>query len=153
MPQNSSALPETKIYYSKPAALQNILGSVFLFSLGFFGIYKGVDSGVIFILMAIFFLVSSLKEFTNKKEQLTLNTSGIIYKNESLIEWKEIEYTTIESIGLKNSQDYLIIKLSDDRIEILIEELNITEEELVKLIEMYSNRKGKNKLHRNRWEQ
>lgn len=136
---------EIKIYYFKRTGFLSLTGSIFLILFGSLSIYYGIDSGILLIIIGIATGIAFIKDLVNKKQWLTINNEGVIYKDDSLIKWEQIEHTAIERIGYKDYKDYLVIKLRDEKVYILLEELKIEQRKLVELMSLYSGQSKNNK--------
>ena len=101
---------------------------------------------LIYLSYALYSNIKNTK--TEPKICLKLNDKGIQIRNNRFIKWSKIE--TFEFVSRPNyssssiSKDYLVINTSNGKVEIFLNELNISSQKLNYLLGIYKNRSLKN---------
>lgn len=133
---------ETKIYFSKRKNYTEfiIFSFCLLIPIMIF-LNKGYISGTIFLIVIIFLIYKSLKNIINNSPQIIINNKGIQTISSNFHKWDEIINDEAIKIG---KYSHLIYNHPNGEVELNIEDYNITQRELNKLLILYRGRSQKN---------
>jgi hypothetical protein len=131
--EDLSVTIETQVFFSKPVM---VFAYIFSLAILILGIYVAIANTTFiplyfFLPIGGFLLYKAYKRYSGKAPQLVINALGIRIRDKLLIEWGDIQNDEIiyRREG-KNDNHYLAISHVDGYDEILLNDLDITIEEL-----------------------
>ncbi|KAF2342510.1 hypothetical protein [Flavobacterium tistrianum] len=130
---------ETAIYFSKIIILFFLLiyfGSILL---GIYSLYEKQYWGLILLGFGFYLTYNQIKKLLDKNPQIIINAEGIKLKDKKLVKWKGIQNDRVFTSGGKNRTTYLAF--NNEMID--IGELDIKDQELEKLLQVYRVRSEK----------
>lgn len=138
---------ETFIHYSKASLIFGIVIGL-AFVIGGFYFFETNDQIIVVLLfgaLGSYFFISSLLKLFSKSPRIILSSEGILLHKNELMKWEYItkEMTEIRSSG-KHTNYYLVFYYKNKQQEMQIDDLEIDNDKLENLLQVYRVRFEKN---------
>jgi hypothetical protein len=138
---------ETFIHYSKASLIFGIVIGL-AFVIGGFYFFETNDQIIVVLLfgaLGSYFFISSLLKLFSKSPRIILSSEGILLHKKELMKWEYItnEITEIRSSG-KHTNYYLVFYYKNKQQEMQIDDLEIDNDKLENLLQVYRVRFEKN---------
>lgn len=137
---------ETKISFSKSRMIINaIIGTLMVGSGIFLFPEKHNYFFLIIALIGLLITIKEVKKYLNQEPQIVINSNGIKLSKKDIYNWRDIKNERIDSkANGEVVSKYLVFEFKQSIEKIQIDELNINELELEKLLQVYRLRYEKN---------
>ncbi|TSJ44179.1 hypothetical protein FO440_08400 [Mucilaginibacter corticis] len=133
---------ETRIYYSKTRAVSKMWFSLVILCVGIFNLIFGVlIAALICFIFAGLSLYARINMFLDESPQIILNKKGIQTAYKQFYTWQQIKAIDIDSMSMgRGGRHYFLVYKPPDneKVEVKINNLNIDQELLKKLVHFYS---------------